>query len=491
MPIMGMAHRVQYPFKARIFAFALGILSIAYTQSILAQNTALPTKPKNIIILFADGVTGTQLEFGRNSSQLLRQQPFAATDTVMKHGSFALMGNQPADAYTTDSAAAATAMSTGYKANNGAIAITPDGESPPTIMAIAKAQGKKIGLITTATIYDASPAAFSVHAQSRRDSAHIVNQYAELLPDVLMGGGADFFLPKSESGGKRLDGKNILDRFKAKGYLVVNEVGPLTKAHSEKLLGLFSMEDMDAEIDRAATVQPSLAQMVSAALKTLSSQGKKSKGFVLFAEDENTDTDGHRNDTAALMHDLWAFDDAIKVALEFQKANPDTLIIVTGDHETGGFSPTNGPKNPGLENGNRSNSVALAQLKKINAFKASTQQFADVAAVKVREGYSQKKLEEFIVQYLQNEFPGMALDDGLKEQLTSQLSKGVVSNYSPVANILSQAIARQTGFHWGTTGHTNEPIVAAAIGPGSQLFRGYQDNTDFARKLQQLLGWSK
>ena len=79
--------------------------------------------------------------------------------------------------------------------------------------------------------------------------------------------------------------------------------------------------------------------MVTAALKVLNRDSKKStnRGFVLFAENENTDSAGHQNDVAALMRDLWVFDDAVKVALEFQKQNPDTLVIVTGDHETGGF----------------------------------------------------------------------------------------------------------------------------------------------------------
>ena len=104
------------------------------------------------------------------------------------------------------------------------------------------------------------------------------------------------------------------------------------------MLGLFADEDMDFEIDRDAAQEPTTAEMAAAALRALSQASPN--GFVLLVENENTDTAGHMNDAAALMRALWAFDDAVKVALDFQRRNPDTLVIVTGDHETGGFSPT-------------------------------------------------------------------------------------------------------------------------------------------------------
>ena len=264
------------------------------------------TKPKNIIILFADGTTSSQYEFGRYSSALLRQQSFAVTDIVMAKGQYQLMKTESANYFVTDSAAAGSAMSTGYKVNNGSISITPDGKAPPTIMEVAKDKGKRIGLLSTAPIYDATPAAFSVHAKSRRDYELIVNQYLELAPDVLMGGGSNYFLPNSLPGGKRQDGKNVIEAFKAKGYQYINTPEQLNQIKSIKLLGLFADEDLDYEIDRNSQETPNLAQMVTAALQVLNQDSKKSKnrGFVLFAENENTDSAGHHNDAAALMRDL-------------------------------------------------------------------------------------------------------------------------------------------------------------------------------------------
>ena len=443
-------------------------------------------QPENIIILFADGTTGSQYEFGRYSSQLLRQQPFAITDVVMAKGNFQLMRTESANYFVTDSAAAASAMSTGQKVNNGAISITPDGQSPVTLMKFAKDAGKRIGLISTAPVYDASPAAFSVHAKSRRDSEAIVNQYLQLEPDVLMGGGSDFFLPNTVNGGKRLDGKNIIQAFQDRGFQYIDSPDGLSNLNKPRVLGLFANGDIDYEIERNPKEAPSLSQMLDAGLRTLKQKVAPNKGFVLFIENENTDSAGHNNDVASLMRDLWAFDDAVKIALDFQKRNPSTLVIVTGDHETGGFSPTYGRKNLGPAGNSNYLNVDMQQLKLIEQFKMSLNEFSTQFKAKIKQGASKAELNDFLNTLLAENFPGLNLDDDLREKIINQGQLYPNANYLP-ANILGLAIARQTGFYWGTSGHTPAPITVAAIGPGSNIFKGYDDNTSFAIKLQRLI----
>ena len=447
------------------------------------------SRPKNIIILFADGATASQYEFGRYTSEKLRQESFAITDIVMSKGYSQLMSTESANYFVTDSAAAASAMSTGYKVNNGVISVTPNGERPETLLKFAKANKKRIGLVSTAPIYDASPAAFSVHAKNRRESELIVNQYLDLSPEVLMGGGSDFFLPKSEQGGKRSDGKNMIDEFKSNGYQYVSKPNELSSIRSPKLLGLFAVEDIDFEIDRNQTDAPNLAQMLSAALKALTLPSKPpsiNSGFVLFVENENTDSAGHQNDVAALMRDLWAFDDAVKVALEFQKQNPDTLLIVTGDHETGGFAPTYGRKNLNPAGPNNYLNVAQSELKQVASIKMSLKEFSERFKAKSKEGASAVDLETYLSLLLQDNFPGIELDADLRKAILAQSQFGANYNYLP-SNILAQAIARQTGFYWASSGHTPTPITVAAIGPGAQIFRGYGPNTQFSNKLKKLI----
>src|SRR6185503_12183796 len=171
--------------------------------------------------------------------------------------------------------------------------ITPDGLSPRTVMEAAKAAGKRIGLVTTATVYDATPAAFALHAKSRRDSQALVDQLVALAPEVLMGGGASYFLPEGRSGGKRKDGRDVIAAFRAKGHQVVTSTAELAAATGGKVLGLFADDDMDFEGDRDPAREPTTAEMATAALKALAGSPR---GFVLLVENENIDTAGHHTD---------------------------------------------------------------------------------------------------------------------------------------------------------------------------------------------------
>jgi alkaline phosphatase len=446
---------------AVVMSLALGCLAPALAQA-----------PRNVIIMLADGAAPAQFDFGRYSSHVLRKQPFVTTDVVLRQGALGLLITSPLGAYVTDSAAAASALSIGVKVPNGTLSITPEGASPPTVMEAARAAGKRIGLVTTATVYDATPAGFAVHAKSRRQSQALVDQLLALEPDVLMGGGAEYFRPEA-AGGKRKDGKDVVAAFRSRGYQVVTNTAELAAAPAGKLLGLFSDDDMDFELDRDPAREPTTAEMATAALKALESGPQ---GFVLLVENENTDTAGHHNDAASLMRALWAFDDAVKVALEFQRRHPETLLIVTGDHETGGFSPTYALK----ELGNTSSRFypgdeQLRMLERVT-----------MSLIRVKEKLGKSPTGEALDQLLAQHFPGFRLDPDLRALILAGKTDERNFSYSP-QNALGRMVARQTGYYWGTAGHTPEPVLVGAVGPGAELFRGYQDNTDFAKHLHRLL----
>ena len=453
-----------------VVMFALALTGCA---GLPVSETKTPS-PKNIVILFADGVAATQWDFGRYSSKVLRQQPFVTTDLF--HRGIGLLISSPHGVYVTDSAAAGSAMATGFKVENGVLSVTPDGKSVRTLMQAAKTKGKRIGLVSTAPIYDATPAAFSMNSKSRRDSQALVDKYLALEPDVLLGGGADYFLPAETAGGKRKDGRDIIAAFRGKGWQVVNNTAELKGAGGAKLIGLFADEDMDFDIESDRAKEPTMAEMTAAALKALSQAN--AKGFVLLVENENTDTAGHANDAASLMRALWAIDDAVKVALEFQRNSPDTLVIVTGDHETGGFSPTYALKNlSSLSSSNRFY-FGDAQLKMLAPITLSF----TTAAEKLGKKPSGEALDALVAKH----FPGFKLDADLRELILKQ--KPLERNHAYVVqNVLGRMVARQTGIYWGTGGHTSEPVLVGAVGPGADLFRGYRDNTDFGRNLLRLI----
>ena len=435
------------------------------------------TVAKNVIVLFADGAASTQWELGRLATRELKNASFLATDVVMREGTLGLMANRPLGVLVTDSAAAATAMSIGQRTANEMIGMLPNGERPETLMKAARAAGKRIGLVTTAAVHDASPAAMSVHARNRRNAQQIVDQYLALEPEVLLGGGRDYFLPKGEPGGRRDDGKSVVAAFQAKGYAYARTAGELQQVDRPRVLGLFADGDMGYEIDRVSG-EPTTAQMATAALRALRDAPN---GFVLFVENENVDTAGHRNDIAALIRALWAFDEAVKVALDFQQRYPDTLIIVTGDHETGGLSITNAQTDLGAQSASTRFYAAVSHFELVSRITGSLD--AAVRALGARPD------DAAIDRVLARFFPGFRMDDDLRAALRE--GRMLERNFGYTSHsVLSRMVSRQTGIYWGTTGHTTEPPVVAALGPGAERFRGYMDNTEFPARLRAAWGAS-
>jgi alkaline phosphatase len=470
--------RIWQKVSLRHLAVIMAVVLIGCTgTSILQAQAGDAGKPKNIIILFADGVASSQLEVARYASHQLRNKAFTITDTVLKEGHLALLTNNTQDTFITDSAAAGSAMSTGVKTTLGTIALTPEGQPVDTVMKIAKAQGKRIGLVSTGAVYDATPAAFSVNAKSRREYEALVNQYVDLEPDVLLGAGYEYFLPDGQDGGKRKDGKDVIAVFREKGYEIARSAQDLRGVKGPRVLGLFAAEDMSHEIDRHATREPSVAEMAEVAIRVLS-EGSPN-GFVLLLETENTDKAGHRNDIAALLKDLGVFDQAVQIALEFQRNTPtETLIIVTGDHETGGLSPTYALKD-------------LSSIKSKNRFYPTAQHLAmidriDVSMEKAAEDLGKEPTPEALDKLVAEHFPGFQMDPDLQSAVLKQ--DVLERNFSyPTQCALSRMVSRQTGFYWGTSGHSAQPVVAGSIGPGAERFRGYMDNTDFGKTLHSLL----
>jgi len=296
-------------------------------------------------------------------------------------------------------------------------------------------------------------------------------------PDVMLGGGAEYFLPAGASGGKRKDGKDIIATFRSKGWQVVTNTAELKAATGTKLIGLFADDNMDFDIESDRAKEPTMAEMTAGALKALSQENPN--GFVLLVENENTDAAGHNNDAASLMRALWAIDDAVKVALEFQRNSPDTLVIVTGDHETGGLSATYALKD-------------LSSMSSSNRFYFGDEQLKMLAPIKMSFATAAEKLgkkpsAEEVDALVAKNFPGFKLDTDLRELIIKR--KPLDRNYAAYAvqNVLGRMVARQTGIYWGTGGHTSEPVLVGAVGPGSDLFRGYQDNTDFGKNLHRLI----
>jgi alkaline phosphatase len=279
--------------------------------------------PKNVILMIGDGMGPAQVTLAR-----LSQNGTPLSMDSMHYGG--LVKTHSANATITDSAAAGTALATGYKTNNGMISTLPDGTQVQTILEAAMKLGKAAGLVTTTTITNATPAVFGSHVESRSSEADIALQYLDEKINVLIGGGRMYFMPQTQEGSKRADDRDLLAEARKAGYSIAATRDELLAVKSGKLLGLLQMSSLTTE-----SPEPTLAEMASEAIEILRGDPD---GFFLMIEGGQIDWKCHSNLAADAVKQIDDFDAAIKAALDFARQRKDTLVIVTADHETGGLT---------------------------------------------------------------------------------------------------------------------------------------------------------
>lgn len=296
------------------------VLSLLAASFLKAQQ-----KPTNIILMIGDGMGTTQVlatrinKYGIEGKLNMEQMPVCALVTTFS-----------ANSLVTDSAAAATALATGCKTNNGMISMSPDGKKLTTVLEAAQKKKKSTGLVTTTTISDATPAAFAAHVRSRGSQDEIAKQLIENKVEILLGGGKAYFIPSTQEGSKRKDKLNLLELAKQQGYQFVETKEDLEKIKDGYVLGLFQSGFLTT-----SPPEPTLADLTSKAIEILS---KNPNGFFLMVEGGQIDWECHLNDFEGMIKQTLDFDDAVKVASDFAENNKKTLVIVTADHETGGLT---------------------------------------------------------------------------------------------------------------------------------------------------------
>jgi len=288
---------------------------------------------KSVILLVGDGMGAAHRTAARLYS--VGREGELAMDTLPTAG---MARTWSTESVVTDSAAAGTALATGVKTFNKAIAVDPAGNPVQTILEKAQEAGKSVGLVTNVQLADATPASFAAHNPDRDDYLGIALDMFEHDVDVLLGGSEDYFLPVGTPGcypddGDRTDSRNLIDEAIGKGYEhVCNEAdfNAVDPKMTDKLLGTF------ADYAMARPYAPSLAEMAAKAIAILS---KNPNGFFLMVEGGQIDLPAaHLNNALNTLGDTVGFDQAVKAALDFQAEHPDTLVIVTADHSTGGLA---------------------------------------------------------------------------------------------------------------------------------------------------------
>ncbi len=274
---------------------------------------------KNIILLIGDGMGLTQITGARTMN--------GGNLNIFRCRTIGLQSTHAADKYVTDSGAAATAMACGQKTNYYWLGMDPDENPLTSIVVMAEENGLSTGLITTSEITHATPAAFYAHQVDRFQYEAIAMELIHKGVDFFMGGGKNHF-------NQRTDGLNLIDSLLLMDYQVTDD---LTLISGAKKAAVFIAEASPVTyLQGRGDVLPNA---VTIAVNRLS---QNKKGFFLMVEGAQIDWAGEGNDQDYLMAEMLDFDRAVGRALDFAEADGNTLVIVTGDHETGGFALTDG-----------------------------------------------------------------------------------------------------------------------------------------------------
>ncbi len=281
------------------------------------QTQAQTPKPKNIILLIGDGMGLAQVYAGMVANgDALNIERF-------KHIGF--HKSYSSDNIITDSAAGATAFSCGEKTYNGAIGVGPDSLARETILETAEKKGLATALVATSSVTHATPASFIAHQKSRALDENIAQDFLKTDVDVFIGGGKDYFE-------KRSDSINLLDKLKAKGYGIATGDVEILAFTGNKLAGFIAPLQPDSATGTRGDILHKATQ------KAIEIVSKNPQGFFMMAEGSQIDWGGHANKQTYIIQEMLDFDKAIGKALDFAEKDGNTLVIVTADHETGGFA---------------------------------------------------------------------------------------------------------------------------------------------------------
>lgn len=337
------------------------LFSVAMLALVLATSCCNEPKVKNVIYLIGDG-----MGFGAVTSLLLSEDEVTGFEQAPVIG---LSETCSANNYVTDSAAGGTALATGTRTNNGFVGADPEGNQLTSVLRKAQAMGKKTGIVVNTTLTEATPASFYAGVTSRKMVFDIAKQFTESNVDVAIGGGLDHFIARPDS----LD---LTATLIEKGYDVFLNWETVLGTDSEKFVGILPLYDLHRREENNGTASAAEGQEVclaaqlaslnedvntthlseptvyleKATVKALDILSRNNKdGFFLMIESAIIDGYGHNNDSDGMIVEMKEFNRTLQNMIDYVNNNPETLLVVTADHETGGTGVYYNGHNPGNE----------------------------------------------------------------------------------------------------------------------------------------------
>ena len=438
--------------------------------------------PKYIFYFIGDGMglghvltADTYNRTVRTDGKHLTMLQFPVTSVALSYS---------ASSKITDSAAAGTALSTGTKTRNYMLGMNPDTVPCYSVAHELKNMGYGVAVATSVAVDDATPAAFYAHVPNRKKFYEIGLDLAKSGYDMFVGTKLRGLKDKS---GKETDLLKVID---ANGYTIANGPKGYEKAKNCKKLLLLntdtSVEHNGYTIDSVAD-NLKLPFITKACIEHLSKVSPDK--FFIMVEGGNIDWAAHANDAATVVKEIVNFDESIAVAYNFYLSHPDeTLIIVTADHNTGGMAAgvRGGPYNHVMRNFDYQR-VSIEQMQ------------ADCRKMLNREQpVTWDEMKKYLADNL-GLYSHIAVSEKNDKALTEAFEATFVNRNNADKKTLyatfNQFVARtfsildhSTGIGWTTSGHSGDFVPVFAIGAGSELFHGFQDNTDLPNKIRRLCG---
>lgn len=421
------------------------LLLAVLSHSVLATNA-----PKNIIMMVGDGMgpaytTAYRMYADDPSTPEVEQ-------TVFDRLLVGMASTHPdiVSGFVTDSAAGATALSTGVKSYNGAIGVDTNKKPVQTVLELAKIQGRKTGVAVTSQINHATPASFGSHNESRQNYDQIADSYfddktnGQFVLDVMLGGGWKYFIRED---------RNLVEQFKEVGYQYVDKLSQLsTVSTGTPLLGLFADSGMPWALD--SSNQRRLPTLTKAAIRQL----ENDQGYFLLIEASQVDWAGHSNDIGSAMAEMHDLALTLEWLEQYINENPDTLMVLTADHSTGG-----------LTIGAKGNYSWKPQW--LKNLKASPAEIGKQLITAKNKGALASNLLGF----------------ELTQEEIASLNVIESDELKPYHKAISKILDGRSDTGWTTSGHTGVDVQIFAKGMGSERFTGHLDNTEIAQTVFELL----
>jgi len=494
-------------FFAALAAGAFLALTAAQVAAQTGDDQLKNLKPAKYVFLFiGDGMSLPQRMMAEEFS--MKTTGKGLTINAMPQQSFTKSSS--ANSFITDSAASGTAIACGEKTNNQRLGVAPDGKRKlESVAEVAKKNGRAIGILTSITINHATPGAFYAHNESR-------DNYYDIGKD-LVNSGFDYFGGGGLQGNR--NGDNDLYKIaEEKGYTVAykDEVPKVDLKKADKLFVRGHNGALPNAIDRPEG-EWAIADYTKQCIDFLT---LKNKPFFVMVEGGNIDHHGHGNDAAANLRETIDFDKAVAVAMDFAKKHPnDTLVVVTGDHETGGMTL-------GFANTEYSSYIQLLENQKCSGdeFKNKVNRLADSILGPRRMGFpprnqdnqeAQAPQEEKTIKFddikpLITENFGLVFDkfdnrgnapkgsltltrseqERIEEAFNRQFPDGKRAGFGggdAITNTVVAIFDNKASIGWTSGAHTALPVDTSAYGVNSNVFSGMYENSDIAKKLKAIV----